>query len=237
MKKVFSATIAVCMMLPILLSGCIGLKDSNFYIDLSEKHIQLLDMEAIYGELLSIIKPDNNELFMTNNGLECRLAQDGYIEHLSGYIYAIKDNYVYQYLVVYLSPIANEIAQIRIQAPQKHKYEESIFALPVSVIVNMRHAVRGIGSLPWSSIFTEYRVGSPVGYGLNVSVCPSSDSPALSDTTRYFLLTDNGHDEVDAGLCTSPQHYRLDITSGYPLGYDGTRLDHRLIFFVPLNGG
>jgi hypothetical protein len=104
-------------------------------------------------------------------------------------------------------------------------------------MLNIQQVVRGIDCLPWESIFGEYKVGNPVSYGLGISASYSGYSPTLPDTTRYFLLTANGHEEVDMGLQTSGQHYRLDVTPGYSTGYASTSPNYRLVFFIPLNSG
>ena len=218
-----------------LLSGCINQTEPNFYINLQEEHIQLLNVEEIYIEILTRVQPDNDELFMANYSLHCQLASDGYIEHLSSNIFAKKGEYVYQYFVVYERPQLNENARIKIQSPTKYKLEESIFDIPSSTtMLNMQLVVNGINCLPWEPLFVEYRAGNPVNYGLGVSASYLGYFPTLPDTTRYFLLTDNGHEEIveppDSGL-----HYRFDVMPGYSIGYRSTSSNHHLVFYMPLS--
>ena len=237
MKKTTTAILASGMVFAIIFSGCtlvIRPRDPHFYIDMPETKIQLLDTNEIYSELLSILKPDNDTLFINSWSLHCQMAPDGELWLLFTQVYALKGDFVYGYHVSYIS-CANQPeqgAQISFSAYKPEKYRDSIFATETPML-DLREVLEGINHLPWDSIFNEYRVGNPAQYSLHVGVFDFgiSDNYFPQNSERYFLLSNNGHEEIDTLSQLPSQNYNFIVSPAYASEYlHSYRPDNRLLF-------
>ena len=205
MKKAIAAVILLSVILTMLLCGCHGADDAMFSIALPEKQIQNFNLDEIYTALVSKIKPDNDELYVGNWNGVCSLEPDGQIYICSNNIYAQKGDDVYCYLV-----LINQGKEIKVQKLSKEKYSDSIFTAPGSVL-KLHDILNGMKRLPWDSVFHEYKIDDLVDYEVSDGRYLGFTSKAI----RYFMLSDNACEEIDAPPQQSEQYCNIVISPYY----------------------
>lgn len=234
--KILGIVMAVFVLLSFYMASLPG---SATEFSLKTKNVYMLNWEPVYNQLVCAIKPEGNELYIQNNGLDISFYPAGTLKNFHLHIFAPKTFLGIRYYDCYdtslqsgklfLSKVSN-ISDDRFNKDDKQSTTDG------------KCVFKGLDQLWIAPMLQEYTVGSPSYYSISrIGIGDTADgSGDMAGSSTFLYVPESckqGFDmrKFDANDQLDDNCVYYLFMPMYSQGQDSYQGDHDIIPFLDLN--